>query len=78
MSLDHIVLRKEEDLSRKKERYSCVVLDIFTRWLQTYATEFKDAESTRKALEMFLGPQSEPEHIYSDNAPEIIKAVEDK
>ena len=78
ITLDHIVLRKEEDSARRRERYSCVVLDIYTRWLQSYAAEFKDAESTRMSLERFLGPQIEPQHIYSDNAPEIIKAVEDK
>ena len=78
ITLDHIVLRKEEDSARRRERFSCVVLDIFTRWLQSYAAESKDAESTRMSLERFLGPQVEPQHIYSDNAPEIIKAVEDK
>ena len=78
ITLDHIALRREEDSSRLKSRFSCIILDIFTRWLQSYAAEIKDAESTRVALEKFLGPQVEPDHIYSDNAPEIIKAVADK
>ena len=46
--------------------------------MQSYAAEIKDTESTRVALETFLGPQIAPDHIYSDNAPEIIKAVTDK
>ena len=78
VTLDHIVLRKEEDESRKKARYSSVILDIFTRWLQSYAAVEKTSEATVEALETFLGPQVAPDHIYSDNAPEIIKAVADK
>ena len=74
VTLDHIVLRKEEDESRKKARCACVILDIFTRWLQAYAAVEKTSESTTEALETFLGPQVAPDHIYSDNAPEIIRA----
>ena len=56
ITLDHIVLRKEEDESRKKARYACVILDIFTRWLQAYAAVEKTSEATVEALEEFLGP----------------------
>ena len=72
---DHLILAKDEDLSRKQERVACVIFDIFSKWLEAYGALTNDAESTRKAIKRFLGPQVAPEHIYSDNSKEIEAAI---
>ena len=77
LTLDHLILQKEEDLSRKGERVAAVILDIATRWLNAFGASTNSALETRKAMKHFLGPRVDPDHIYSDNAPEIIKAIKD-
>ena len=52
-----------------------IVLDRYTRWLQSFASAKKDAKETAMALERFVGPQCKPQHVYTDNSGELLKAV---
>ena len=52
-----------------------VVLDRFTRWLQAYAAASKSAKESSIALKRFVGPQVTPQHIYTDNSGELVKAI---
>ena len=76
ITLDHLILKNTEDLSRNKDRVAAVVLDIYSKWLQAYASKTNSALSTKKAIRRFLGPQIRPDYIFSDNSKEIRKAVE--
>ena len=75
--MDHIILAKDEDASRKGDRVACVLLDMFSQWLQSYPATAKSALETRKSIVRFLGPQVSPDYIYSDNSKEIERAVKD-
>ena len=33
ITLDHLILKNEEDLSRNKDRVAAVVLDVYSKWL---------------------------------------------
>ena len=81
ITLDHIILAKEEDLSRTKDRVACILLDIHSKWLQSYQAKTNSSEETKKAIVRFLGPSSsgllEPSYIYSDNSQEIATAIKE-
>ena len=77
ITLDHIILAKEEDLSRKKDRVACIILDVHSKWLQSYPAGTNSAEETGKAITRFLGPQVKPDLIYSDNSQEIATAIKE-
>ena len=52
ISADHNILN-EESASRLEYRYAVVVQDIFSDWTQSYLTEAKSAQETKKRLQRF-------------------------
>lgn len=77
ITLDHITLGKHEDASRTGDRVACVILHMYSRWLQAYPAIEKSARETRKSIVRFLGPQVAPKYIYSENSEEIKKAIQE-
>ena len=75
ITCDHKVLN-QEDASRDSDRLALVVQDRFTQWLQGYPSKTKTADECEMYLKEFVGPQLEPQHVYSDNAGELVKALE--
>ena len=67
LTLDHMILDKDSDLSRKRDRVATVLLDVYTKWLAAIAALTNSAQETMKAIRIFLDPQTSPEHVYSDN-----------
>ena len=61
---DHKVL-DDNDASRSSDRLALVVLDRFTQWLQGYPRKTKTADECEIYLKEFVGPQCEPQHVYS-------------
>eukprot|EP00971_Amphidinium_carterae_P223293 4430708-Amphidinium_carterae.1 len=55
-----------------------VILDVCTQWLQCYPVETKEADEICDALRDFCGPHLSIKIMYSDNAPELVKAAYDK
>ena len=76
ITCDHNILN-ENNASRSSDRLAMVVLDRFTQWLQGYPSKTKTADECDIYLEEFVGPQCEPQHVYSDNSKEFIKALRD-
>jgi hypothetical protein len=76
MTADHKILN-EDDESREHDRVALIVMDRFTRWLQGYASNSKSAEEVVRDLQRFLGPQVKPQHVYTDNSKEFIRALKD-
>ncbi|MHC4952052.1 MAG: integrase catalytic domain-containing protein, partial [Planctomycetota bacterium] len=52
-------------------------LDRFTRWLQGYAANSKASDEIVRDMQRFLGPQVKPQHVYTDNSKEFIKAMQE-
>ena len=75
ITLDHFILKNKSEASRKGDKVGCVIYDLFSKWLQSYAAGTNSALETKKAIRKFLGPQIEPSYIYSDNSKEIEKAI---
>lgn len=76
LTTDHKILN-ENDKSRSSDRLAMVVLDRFTQWLQGYPCKTKTADECLINLKNCVGPQCEPQHVYSDNSKELIKAQKD-
>ena len=51
--------------------------DRATHWIQGFADPFKNTQATKMAFKRFLGPGTEPKHVYADNSGEIKKACEE-
>ena len=47
------------------------------KWLEGHPTQAKSTEKIIISVQRFLGPGVKASHAYSDNAKEIIKAMED-
>ena len=76
ITADHKILN-EDDESRKRDRVALIVLDRFTKWLQSYPAETKEAKEVIAALQRFVGPQVKPQHMYTDNSSEFISAFKE-
>ena len=76
VTADHKILN-EDDESRKQDRVALIVLDRFTKWLQGYAAKSKAHDEVMRDLQRFLGPQVKPQHVFTDNSKEFIKALEE-
>ena len=74
ITCDHKILN-ENDASRSSDRLAMVVFDRFTQWLQGYPSKTKTADECEIYLKEVVGPPCEPQHVYSDNSKELIKAL---
>ena len=63
--------------SRHNHRYSIVVQDLATQWIQSYPCKTKTSQETEKNLRKFLELSEKPKVIYTDNSLELGKACED-
>ncbi len=73
VTVDHV--SAEAGLSTKGDGYAIVSKDLFTGWLECYPTGAKSEEDAVEALQNFVGPQERVKVLYSDCAPELIKAA---
>ena len=58
LTLDHMILDKDSDLSRKRNRVATVLLDVYTKWLAAIAALTNSAEETMKAMRIFSPKRS--------------------
>ena len=76
ITADHKVL-SESCESRNNHRFSIVVQDLVTQWIQSYLCKTKTCQETQRSLQKFLEPDRKPNVIYTDNSLEFGKACED-
>ena len=72
-TMDHIIY-SPGDHSVRKDRVALVCYDRATHWLDSFPAVANDTDCTKHALQEFYGGDSQPKKIYSDNAPELLKA----
>ena len=70
ITADHKVL-SENCESRNNHRYAIVVLDLATKWIQSYPCKTKTFQETQRSLQKFLEPNRKPKVIYTDNSLEF-------
>ena len=72
-TMDHIIY-SQGDQSVKKDRVALVLYDRATHWLDSIPSVANDTIFTKQCLIEFYVGDSKPKKIYSDNAPELVKA----
>ena len=72
--LDHFIIRNDESLGIDKEKASLIACDEWSEELDVFPTAAKDTPSVRIGKNQVSGPRP-IQHLYNDNAPEIIKAA---
>ena len=75
ITADHKSLSEESE-SRNNHRYSVVVQDLATQWIQSYPCKTKTSQETQRSLHKFLEPTRKPKVIYTDNSLEFGKSCE--
>ena len=63
--------------SRNNHRFSVVVQDLATQWIQSYQCKTKTSQETEKSLQKFLEQTWKPKVIYTDKSLEFDKTSED-
>ena len=76
ITADHKVLNEEGE-SRNNHRYTVVVQDPATQWIQFYPCKTKTSQETERSSRKFLEPSKKPKVIYTDNSLEFGKSCED-
>ena len=76
ITADHKVLNEGCE-SRNNHRFTILVQDMATQWIESYPCKTKTAQETPKNLQKFLEPKRKPKVIYTNNSLEVGKACED-
>ena len=76
MTADHKVLSDICE-SRNNHRYTIVVQDLVTQWIQSYPCKTKTSQETQRSLQKFLEPDGKPKVICTDNCLEFGEVCED-
>ena len=76
VTADHKVLNEGSE-SRNNHRYSVVVQDLATQWIQSYPCKTKTSQEIQKNLMEFLEPTRRPQVIYTDKILEFGKSHEE-
>ena len=76
LTADHKTLIGDQS-SREGARYALIIQDEHTRWIQAYATKSRSHLEVIQAFRRFMPMNLMPKHVYLDNAPELIKAMEE-
>ena len=76
ITADHKVL-SEGCEPRNNHRYSVVVQDLATQWIQSYQWKTKTSLERGGSLRKFLGPSEKPKVICTDNSLAFSKSCED-
>ena len=76
ITADHKVLSDNCE-SRNNHRFTVLVQDLATHWIQACPCKNKTSQETQRSLQKFLEPERKPKVIYTDNSLEFGKACED-
>ena len=76
ITADHQVLNEGGD-SRNNHRYSVMVRDLATEWVQSGSCKTKTSQETERSLRKFLEPPEKPKVIYTDKSLEFGESCED-
>ena len=75
ITADHKVLNEGRE-NRHNNRYSIVVQDLATQWIQSYPCKTKTSQGTEKSFRKFLEPWEKAKVIYTNNSLDFRKSSE--
>jgi hypothetical protein len=77
ITADHILANSEEAEGILGERTALSIYDLGTAVTDCYALRDKTADEAYAALQDFRGPRAQFDYVYTDNSPELAKALAD-
>ena len=76
VNADHIIANSEEAMGLTGERNALAIVDRFSDYKDCFPLATKDADDACGALLEFFG-RSRPKYMWTDSAPELIRAISD-
>ena len=77
VTADHIIANTDEAEGILGERAALSVYDLGTTTTDCYAFKDKTSDEAYAALQDFRGPKAYSDYVYTDNSPELSKALRD-
>ena len=74
---DHVIIKKNVEEGFRGEQVALVLKDLHTQYRFVYPSQSKDAQSSVDGLNHFIGPKDDVQVVYTDNSPELIRAIKD-
>ena len=74
---DHVIIKKNVEEGFRGEQVALVLKDLHTQYRFVYPSQSKDAQSCVEALNHFIGSKDDVQVVYTDNSPELIRAIKD-
>ena len=75
--LTSLVIKKNVEEGFRGEQVALVFKDLRAQYRSVYPSQTKDAQSCVEALNHFIGSKDDVQVVYSDNSPELIRAIKD-
>ena len=74
---DHVIIKKHVEEGFKGEQVALVLKDLHTQYRYVYPSQSEDAQSSVDGLNHFIGSKNDVQVVYTDNSPELIRAIKD-
>ena len=76
ISADHLITQDDMDQGIEGETAALTIVDIDTKWFDSYAVHNKEADFAAGSLIDFVGPGVVVQEFYTDNSPELKLAAD--
>ena len=74
---DHVIIKKNVEEGFRGEQVALVLKDLHTQYRYVYPSQSKDSQSCVDGLNHFIGSKDDVQVVYTDNSPELIRAIKD-
>ena len=74
---DHVIIKKIVEEGFRGEQVALVLKDLHTQYRYVNPSQTEDAQSSVDGLNHFIGPKDDVQVVYTDNSPELIRAIKD-
>ena len=74
---DHAIIKKTVEEGLKGEQVALVLKDFHTQYKYLHPSQSKDAQSSMDGLNHVIGSKDDVQVVYTDNSPELIRAIKD-
>ena len=74
---DHVIIKKNVEEGFRGEQVALVLKDLHTQYRHVYPSQSKDSQSCVDGLNHFIGSNDDVQVVYTDNSPELIRAIKE-
>ena len=74
---DHVIIKRNVEEGFRGEQVALVLKDLHTQYRYVYPSQSTDSQSCVDGLNHFIGSKDDVQVVYTDNSPELIRAIKD-